>query len=212
MSWNFDSGNDKKNFTKFPVGVTRIRVIDKSPHTRWTHWINSFQKSVNCPGSRECPICQLRQKQKDAKEPQTYGVSRRIAINIYNYDTEKQEIMEQGKTFFEDLRDLHKELSEDGSDLDQAILKVRRRGTGKDDTSYRIDIDEKTSPEDVVIKAREEKTDLVEYFTPHTQEQIQAIISAQPKSKEEANTMWQAIMSGDEDNESSERDEQFEIE
>lgn len=174
MSWDLSGGQGKKtNFTKFPVGVTRIRVLDEQPDVRWTHWLNQYRKSVNCPG-RGCPIDEIRRQQKANGETYTYNMSRRFAINIWNYETNQVEIMEQGITFMEDLRDVMTDLSEDGKKLRDVILKVRRRGTAQDDTSYRIDVDEEVAIETNVANA--EKTNLREYFKPHTPEQILALI------------------------------------
>ncbi len=165
MSWNFDtnSGNGKKaEFTKFPVGITKIKVIDDVPNIRWVHWMPQFSRTVNCPG-KSCPICEIRRQQKANKETLTYSMTRRFAVNAYNYETKKVEIMEQGIGFFEDLRDLKDDVEKDGNTLQDAVIKVKRRGTGKDDTSYRLDIDgfdkETEIPEGVI--------DLNEYFQPH---------------------------------------------
>lgn len=175
MSWDLSGGQGKKtNFTKFPVGVTRIRVLDEQPDVRWTHWLNQYRKSVNCPG-RGCPIDEIRRQQKANGEAYTYNMSRRFAINIWNYETNQVEIMEQGITFMEDLRDVMTDLSEDGKKLRDVILKVRRRGTAQDDTSYRIDVDEEVAIEANVANA--ETTNLREYFKPHTPEQVLALIS-----------------------------------
>ena len=177
MSWDLSGGQGKKtNFTKFPVGVTRIRVLDDQPDVRWTHWLNQYRKSVNCPG-RGCPIDEIRRQQKANGETYTYNMSRRFAINIWNYETNQVEIMEQGITFMEDLRDVMTDLTEGGNQLRNAVLKVRRRGTAQDDTSYRIDVDEIAPIEANVANA--EKTNLREYFKPHTPEQILALISYQ---------------------------------
>lgn len=174
MSWNFSTNNGKAEFTKFPVGITRIRIIDEAPHIRWVHWMPVHKRTVNCPG-KDCPICEIRRQQRTNKEPYTYGVSRRFTMNIFNYETGKIEIMEQGITFFEDLRDLKDDLEEENKTLQDAIIKVRRRGTGKDDTSYRLDIDGQAE-EDLPT---EEITDLIEYFKPHTNEQILRLVNGE---------------------------------
>lgn len=174
MSWNFSTNNGKAEFTKFPVGITRIRIIDETPHIRWVHWMPAHKRTVNCPG-KDCPICEIRRQQRTNKEPYTYGVSRRFTMNIFNYETGKIEIMEQGITFFEDLRDLKNDLEEENKTLQDAIIKVRRRGTGKDDTSYRLDIDGQAE-EDLPA---EEITDLIEYFKPHTSEQILRLVNGE---------------------------------
>lgn len=186
MVWNLEvasngsqGSGEKKEFTKFAEGVTFIQILDNGPHVRWAHWLPLQRRSVTCPG-RGCSICEIRNRQKANKEKQTYGMTKRFAINVYNHDTKKVEIMEQGKTFFEDLRDLVEDAVNDGKNPLEVVFKVRRRGTGQDDTSYRIDID--SSKE--AVKIESEITDLNEYFKPITLEQSLAL--AQGKAFDEA--------------------------
>lgn len=179
--WDFDNNNGtasstKAEFTKFPVGVTRIRTLDEAPNVRWTHWMPQHKRSINCPG-KGCPICEVRKQQKANKEPYTYNMGRRFAMNVHNLETDKVEIMEQGLNFFEDLKVLRDDV--DGN-LTNAIIKVRRRGTGKDDTSYRLDIDEKSKLSSGELeKLNEQRIDLDDYFKPHTNEQILRIINGE---------------------------------
>lgn len=180
--WNFESNggsNKKVEFTKFPVGVTRIRVLGDSPDVRWTHWIQNAKRSINCPG-KGCPICEIRKQQKANKETYTYAMSRRFAIWIYNYDTEKVELCEQGIGFFEDLKNVMDDIVEGGNKLSDAILKVRRKGTTKDDTTYRIDKDDikplSSSEREVYA---EDIIDLKEFFKPHDPADILRIVKGE---------------------------------
>jgi hypothetical protein len=191
-AWDFDD-NDKASFTKFPVGVTRIRVIDAEPHVRWTHWMPQYQKSINCPG-RGCPIDEIRKRQKANGEAYSYNMSKRFAINSYNHETSRGEIMEQGVTFFEDLRDMMKELRSDGKKLQDVTLKVKRRGNTKDDTSYRLDIDEESPLSAAELEAVEKKTNLPEYFKPHTPDQILKLITTTCDSPDKYKEAWNAVM------------------
>lgn len=177
-SWDFGGSSTKAEFTKFPVGITHVRVIDETPFVRWTHWIPKFNKGVNCPGNG-CPICNIRKLQKESGLDYTYGVARRIAINIINRETGKVEIMEQGVNFFNDLRDLMSDLKERGMKLSDVDIKVRRRGQGKDDTSYRLDIDKEYPLSDSDVQLVSTKQDLSEYFKPHTIEQLQRIVNGE---------------------------------
>ena len=195
QTWDFDKGNESKdskkvNFTKFPVGITRIRILDGAPFVRWAHWMPQFSRSVNCPG-KGCPICEIRKQQKANGEKYTYGMARRFAINIYNYETGLQEIMEQGIGFFEDLRDIMMDLKEEGKELRDAIIKVRRRGTGKDDTSYRVDIDEIEPMGKNEQEAMNTKIELSEFFKPHTPEKILRLLQVRENHTE----AWNEIMS-----------------
>lgn len=185
--WDFKAENEssskKVNFTQFPVGVTRIRILDTAPYTRWVHWMPQFSKSINCPG-RDCPIDAIRKRQKANKEKITYSMSKKIAINVYNYETKRVEIMEQGTTFFEEVRTLMQDLKEEGKSINDAIIKVRRRGTGKDDTSYRLDIDSEV-PTEALSEFADELTVLKDYFKPHTVEQITALLNVKATTPQE---------------------------
>lgn len=205
-SWDLDTGQDKTDFTKFPVGVTRIRVLSPAPHQRFTHWMQQFQRSVTCPG-RGCPIDVLRKKQKDAGVDQTYNFSKKYAFNVYNLETGKVEVMEQGIRFVTDLKDVMSDLSSEGKDLHEVVLKVRRRGTGSEDTSYRIDVDNEDPMSSKEKKMFDEQLDLAEYFTPHTPEQINALLAVSENFKE----AWIEIIVKSEDT-SDELGEQFDTE
>jgi hypothetical protein len=178
-SWDFNengSSSQKAEFTKFPVGVTRIRVIDVEPYVRWTHWLNANKRSVNCPG-KGCPICEIRKNQKASKEPYSISMSRRFAINIFNFETGKVEIMEQGIGFFEDLREMKDQAEKAGHSLSEAIIRVKRKGTDKDDTSYRLDIDEYTI--DSVNQYKDKVINLAEYFKPHDADKILRVLNGE---------------------------------
>lgn len=193
--WDFEANtNNKVEFTKFPVGITKIRVIDEEPYVRWTHWLTQHKRSINCPG-RGCPICEIRKNQKANKEPYSYGMSRKFALNVINRETGNVEIMEQGIGFFQDLRDIMQDLKDMGHNLIEADIKVRRRGTGKDDTSYRLDIDEIYTLTDEDKKLVEEKIDLEKYFKPHTNEQITRVLNGES---------WEDVMYNNEEDEANE--------
>lgn len=175
--WDYDSGSssNKQEFAKFPVGLTNIRIVGVAPLLRWTHWLNRDKRSINCPG-KDCPICEIRRRQKANKEPYTYGVNKRLALYIINRSTNKLEICEQGVTFFDDLKILRADAAEKGLDLTDFDIKVRRTGTGADDTKYRLDIGEVYPLTEADKALAEEMIDLEEYFKPHTVEQINAIV------------------------------------
>lgn len=177
MSWDFDKKDDNKvEFTKFPEGVVTIRIIDPAPHIRWTHWMQKHSRSVTCPGFKVCPICEIRNAQKANGENQTYNMSRRLSIQVINRNTGKLEIMEQGVTFFNELKILMEDLAEKNLTLLDVDVSVRRRGTGKDNTVYRLDIGEETPLSESDLKLIEDKVDLKEFFVEHTAEQILAVM------------------------------------
>ena len=193
MSWDLDTGGKKTDFTKFPVGVTHIRVLDEAPHSRWTHWMNSVTeegrgRGINCPGMAICPIDDIIDKQRANREDTTYGRTRKFAMNVYNYETGKNEVMEQGKTFMEDLKLVMEDVIEDGKVLSDVILRIRRTGTGKDDTSYRID--NKSDATEPIQTAG--VIDLNEYFKPHSVEQVTRLLEGEK---------WETVMQDNSNNE-----------
>jgi hypothetical protein len=196
FSWDVDTntggngGGDKANFTKFPEGITKIRVIDEAPYQRWTHFMRKHGRSINCPG-KGCPICEIRRAEKQNKMPYSHAMAKRFALNVINRETNRVEIMEQGKTFIQDLVDLMGDLREDGKTLLDADIKVRRRGLGQDDTTYRLDIGDKYELSDIDKDLMESKRiKLDEYFKPHSPEQILRILNGEA---------WEDVMKSDQE-------------
>ena len=180
MSWNMvssSSNNDKKetNYAKFNEGDSYIKILSIEPAIRWQHWVPKVNRALTCPGNDICPICALRKAQKAAGETPNISMSKRFSMVIYNYTTNKEEIMEQGTTFFEDLRDIKVDVEKDGKTLRDVQIRVRRRGTGTN-TSYRLDVhnDEPITKEEQAII--DNIVDLKEFFKPATVEQCQAAI------------------------------------
>lgn len=204
-SWDLNAnpnggGGDKATFTKFPEGITRIRIVDDAPYQRWTHFIKKWSRSINCPG-RGCPICEIRKQQKTNKQPYTYPMAKRFAMNVINRETGGLEILEQGKTFMEDVKDMLNDLSAKGKSLYDADLKVRRRGTGQDDTSYRIDIESEYPLSEADKKMLEKRVKFDEYFQPHTPEQILRIVNGES---------WEDVFASNQNNDSNGEGEQSE--
>ena len=174
--WNYDSGSStKQEFTRFPQGITIIRVVGEAPILRWIHWLPKDKRSVNCPG-QGCPICEIRRAQKANKEPYTYGISKRLAIQAINRSTGKLEIVEQGVTFFDDLKLVRADALDKGLDLKDVDIKVRRTGTSVDDTKYRLDIGDTSPLSESDNELIANMIDLEEYFKPHTIEDINRIV------------------------------------
>ena len=114
----------KLNYTKFGEGNTLIRILDSEPYSFWNHWMMKQQKGVTCLG-KGCPICSVIANQKANKETPTYSSTQRHAVRIYNYTTKQMEIMIQGKQFFEQLLNLHREVG----DIQTYDIKVTRKGS-----------------------------------------------------------------------------------
>lgn len=126
MSWNdvrSEGSREKVPYTKFPEGLTKIRVLDAEPYSWWQHWIPSTKTSVSCM-SNDCPICEVISKEKAAKETPTYNNSRRHALRVWNYSTNQMEIMIQGRGFMQNLLALHEEVG----DIRTYDIKIKRSG------------------------------------------------------------------------------------
>lgn len=175
------SGSDKKKaeFANFPEGITRIRVIGNAPFMRWTHWWPTAKRSINCPG-RECPICEIRHAQKANKQDYSHNMARRFSINVWNFETTRAEILEQGVGFFEQLKEMKEEAEKQGGVLQDYMLKVKRKGKTQADTNYRVDLLDADSAVVAEVKAKGEQVDHAEYFKPHTPEQILALLNGKP--------------------------------
>lgn len=129
MGWNEVSStsggsSEKIPYTKFGEGNTTIRIIDAEPYSFWSHWMQKHGTGVTCIG-KGCPICSVIAQQKANKETPTYSSTQRHAMRIWNYNTNQMEIMIQGKTFFQQLLNLHTEIG----DLRTYDIKVKRTGS-----------------------------------------------------------------------------------
>lgn len=208
QGWDLDDGggNSKIDYTKFPEGLTVIRLIDAKPNMRWQHWYQPDRKGINCPG-KGCPICDIRREQKANKETVTHTMSKRFSLQIFNKNTGKVEIMEQGITFFEDLKIVLQMAVEKNISILDVDLSVRRKGMEKDNTTYRIDLGEESelTKEQLAI-IEKSKIDINKFHTPHTPEQILKLLNGEK---------WEDVMGyiKDEKEEAvEETEEEFELE
>ena len=92
-------------------------------------------------------------------------------------------------------------LKESGKSFIDVDIKVKRRGTGVDDTSYRLDIADEYPLTEEEVKLISEKTNLTDYFKPHTIEQLTKIINGES---------WDTVMSAN-SQENKESDEEITI-
>lgn len=181
-TWNFkgnDNQGNKLEYATLAEGITKIRILDDAPVVYFAHWSPSDKRFINCPGMNDCPICALRKVQKEQGLDFTFGTSRKIAIRVWNYNTERIEILEKGVTFFDDLHLLMQDLAEEGVPLQDAIIKIRRTGTGKDNTKYRIDLDSKSPIEDTVYDKLKETPLIKDQVKPHTVEFIKRVLDGE---------------------------------
>ena len=138
MSWKDVEGNasgEKMAYTKFKEGTTRVRIIGDEPFSFWSHYMVKQRTSVTCPG-KGCPICKvIDAAKKNGGKSTEYNTSRRHAITIWNYETERQEILISSKTLFGQLLSLMRD--EAFGDLSKYDVKIKRTGEGTD-TTYMV--------------------------------------------------------------------------
>ena len=141
MSWkdieksNSGEKGDKTSYTKFEEGSTLIRILGEEPFSFWSHYMTNQKTSVTCPG-KGCPICKvIEASKKTGEKTNKYNTSRRHAITIWNYETERQEIMISSKTLFGQLLEFL--IDEELGDLREYDVKIIRRGKGTE-TTYSV--------------------------------------------------------------------------
>jgi hypothetical protein len=93
MSWqdvadktkNQNNSGNKTNYVKLEQGVTRLRIRDEEPVSRWVHWIPQANGgkglSVTCIG-KGCPVCREMFEDKKAKRKTKYSSRKQHAINV----------------------------------------------------------------------------------------------------------------------------------
>ncbi len=188
-TWDLDGGGqgggNKKNFTKFQPGITKVRVLDEAPYARWTHWLPQFQRSITCPGFG-CPIDVIikEQKAQGVKRP-TYSNQLKFALNVYNQDTKRLEIMDEGKEFMKDVKYIMEDLKGKNKQLSDVVLKIRMEIDSAGKRSYRIDIDSESPMSEVESKALSERTNFAEYLAKPTMEQVQQLLEVTENHKDE---------------------------
>lgn len=197
QGWNLDAGGTtKKNtFTKFPEGITRIRILDQAPFMRWTHWLPQFQRKITCPGFG-CPIDELIKKAKANDTPVPYASTRAFSLNIFNHDSGQREIMEEGVTMFEQLKNAIEDAINDnpGKGISDFIFKVRKRNGSNGRATWTVSVDSVTPLTEAELTAKSECVDLMELFKAPTIEQVYELIGVVANSKDEYVARYNEIM------------------
>lgn len=199
QGWDLNAGTSsgkKNNFTKFPEGITRIRILDEVPFMRWTHWLPQFSRKITCPGFG-CPIDELINMHKKNGTQAPYNSTRAFSLNIYNHETNQHEIMEEGVTMFDTLKTAIEDALEEnpGTKIRDFIFKVRKRIGANNRATWTITVHSVNEPlSEAELKALEERVDLAELFKPPTIDQINELLAVQASSKDEYIEKYNEIM------------------
>lgn len=197
QGWNLDAGTNgkKNNFTKFPEGITRIRILDEVPFMRWTHWLPQFSRKITCPGFG-CPIDELIKQAKANGDTPPYSSSRAFGLNIFNQDTNQREIMEEGVTMFEQLKNAIEDAIEDNPSkgINDFIFKVRKRMGGNGRATWTVSLDSVADFTEAEVTAKEERVELAELFKAPTIEQVQELLLVQATTRDEYVARYNEIM------------------
>lgn len=200
---NAGGGNGKKNaFTKFPEGITKIRILSSAPHMRWAHWMPQFSRKITCPGFG-CPIDEIVKVHKQAKTTAPYNSTRDYSLVIYNHDTGQREIMQEGVTMFEVLKDAIVDAISDHNEanpgqpanISSFVFKVRKKlsvATGKN--TWTVSAEPYSELSDVEQNAKTDMPDLIALFAPPTVEQVKDLLQVQASNKDEAVESYNRIM------------------
>lgn len=155
-----------------------IRILDEAPTSKWRHWLQQANRSVTCCG-KECPICESIKKAKDAGLTPAFSSTMKHTIHILNKSTNKVELLEQGKTFFDQLLAFKNNIG----DIRDFDIKIIRSGT-KTSTTYTMipmPVSGLTKEEFAMYEAN--KVDIEELIKPYTIEQTRGFMEG--KSIEE---------------------------
>lgn len=143
MGWNeiangqgTQNGEAKEvNYTKLPVGQTKIRILDEEPYSRWTHWIQQANggkgQSIDCIGNG-CPICEEVKKAKKEKTKAKYNSTQSHCINIYNYNTKQVELLDKGNKIFGQIATIFSQMG----DVRNYDLTITRTGEDLGSINY----------------------------------------------------------------------------
>lgn len=178
MAWNDvingGKGNEqgKLDYTKFEAGKpTKIRIMDAEPVSKWRHWIQASKRSVTCLG-KGCPVCETIKQQKEAGMTPTYSSSFKHTIHVYNKTTNKLELLEQGKGFFEQLLGYMNAIG----DLRDFDLTVTKNGSGKNTTYVIIPGAKEEVTEEIKALYEANKCDIEEKIKAYTVEQTRGFM------------------------------------
>lgn len=134
---NGSTGGTQTEYLKFPEGQTTIRILDKEPFSRWTHWVQQANGgkgvSIDCVG-KNCPICEERKKEKaEGVKPSDmkYKVSMTHSINVLDRTDGKVKILEKGNGLFQDLANALTMLTAMGQAPDITLIDIIITKTGK---------------------------------------------------------------------------------
>ena len=180
MGWNEVEGKgDKIDFIKFEPGKgTVIRIMDEQPVSKWRHWVLSAKRSVTCCG-KDCPICASIKTAKDAGMTPVYSSVMRHTLHVINKSTNALELLEQGKTFFDQLLVFKNNMG----DLRDYDIKVIRTGKDKQTTYTMIPMAPSGLTKEELAMYEANKTDINEMTKPYTIEQTKGFMEG--KSIEE---------------------------
>ena len=155
MAWeevgsnNENSEKKEVKYLKFPVGATRLRVLDSEPYSRWTHWLPAPANggkgvSIDCIG-KGCPVCETINMEKAKGTPREkirFSTKKTHSLNVLvKSDTGNEvNVLEQGNGLFGQLKDVMVMMSSIGMkpDLTTVDVMVNRTGTGFSDTKYSV--------------------------------------------------------------------------
>lgn len=152
MAWSdvINQGNSNQSeevkYVKFPIGITKLRILDEQPFSRWTHWIpqanNGKGMSVNCLG-KGCPVCKAMAEDKKANRKKRYNASKSHALNVFVHETKvngqvtpvkEVQILDKGNGIFGGLYAIFEQMG----DLRNYDVTVTRVGENLGDIKYTI--------------------------------------------------------------------------
>jgi hypothetical protein len=120
--------DDAEDFISLKDGQSVSGIIRGNPLTFYQHWLTQGETraAVACPGKSACPHCAQGVKS---------GFRSRFNFIIKDNGEYVPKILEQGAKVYEVIEELQ---TTHGYDLERTVLRVARKGSGFNDTTYSV--------------------------------------------------------------------------
>lgn len=166
-SWDIVKEEDRAEveFIKLEEGITQVRIIG-GPVRRWSHWINSLNRSYTC-GGKDCPVCEINKAEREISGKNKHGNQKRYIVKAIDREDGVLKVLEGSQALFDNLLMMQSEVG----NLDTYDVKINRKGK-KMDTTWGV-IPQQVTPltEEELAMIEESPIDMDYFLEAPTKEQ-----------------------------------------